>query len=602
MTRKKLAFMIRLLAMLAVAHFGTLSSAGEQTGMADPPMPERWLPLDDQGWSVLTPAPDSRIIYVSTTDGDDATGVAYTADNPAVGADPAMPAGPVKPYKSLAAALEQARDSQPDWVLLKRGDRWRDATLTARNGRSASEPFVLGAYGEAEARPLLLGRTAQVRIGGPNSGVSYAAVLSLDLYASFIDPTSPDYGVNEHTEDRERNRIWAGMQISSGKRAPMVNVLVEDCRFRFCGLNCVNFGGVMEHVVFRRNLVLDRYPVHGHTMGMWGARASLLMEECVFDHNGWLLQNVPENRGRRGLANPLSHNTYCTGMRSTIFRDNLFLRAASIGNKWTANQGPGSARNIVIDNNLYVDGEIGISMGGNKPGPLRWQNMQITNNVMLDMGKSRPTGRVLGWYVDATDWDGGLIAGNLLLHQRSPDVRNVYAIHMGSIDAGEEGGEGGVHFRNVTICDNVVHGLQSTRPMIQIAGGERFENVVFARNKVQLPGLTQLLARVGSFHGVRFENNVYYSDHEAGQAFSAAGRQVDFRGWIGASGETGARFEHVNFSDPDRNIERYLRSLGKPPTQETFISEVRKQSKANWRPELTAAVINDWLRDGFRAK
>jgi hypothetical protein len=29
---------------------------------------------------------------------------------------------------------------------------------------------------------------------------------------------------------------------------------------------------------------------------------------------------------------------------------------------------------------------------------------------------------------------------------------------------------------------------------------------------------------------------------------------------------------------------------------------VRKQSKTNWRPELTAPVINDWLRAGFGAK
>jgi len=205
---------------------------------------------------------------------------------------------------------------------------------------------------------------------------------------------------------------------------------------------------------------------------MWGAYATILVEECVFDHNGWLLQNVPENKGRRGLAIPLSHNTYCTGMNSTIFRGNTFLRAASIGNKWTANQGPGSARNIVIDDNLYVDGEIGISMGGNQPGPLRWKNMRITNNVMLDIGKSRPTGRTLGWYVDATDWDGGLIANNLFLHQRSPDVRNVYAIHVGSSDAKGTYHGTGVHCRNVTVRDNIIHGLQSSGPVVRVGGGE----------------------------------------------------------------------------------------------------------------------------------
>ena len=594
---------IAYLALLLVAPIvANPAAAGSDTQIADPPMPERWLPLDDQGWSVLNPAADSRIIYVSGSEGDDATGVPYATGEHAFGADPMKPTATIRPFKTFAAAMEHARDGQPDWVLLKRGDQWRDVRLAARNGRSASEPFVIGAYGEAPARPLLLGRTAQVNVGGPNSGVSHAVVLSLDLYCSFIDPASSDYGVDEQTEDREKNETSAGMQISTGKRAPMVGVLVEDCRFRFCGMNCVNFDGVMQNVVFRRNLVLDRYPVHGHTMGMWGAYASILVEECVFDHNGWLLQNVLENKGKRGLAIPLSHNTYCTGMRSAIFRGNTFLRAASIGNKWTANQGPGSARNIVIDNNLYVDGEIGISMGGNEPGPLRWKNVRITNNVMLDIGKSQPTGRTLGWYLDATDWDGGLIAGNLLLHQRSPDVRNVYAINIGSNDAKGTYKKDGVHCRNMTIRENVIHGLESSGPIIRVGGGERFENVVFAGNKVQLPGLSQPLAQVGDLGGVRFEDNTYYSDGETGTLFSVAGQPLDFSQWVSKSGETGARFERIPFADPDRCIETYMQSLSKQPAQEAFIAEVRNQSKTNWRTALTAAVINDWLRDGFLAK
>jgi hypothetical protein len=29
---------------------------------------------------------------------------------------------------------------------------------------------------------------------------------------------------------------------------------------------------------------------------------------------------------------------------------------------------------------------------------------------------------------------------------------------------------------------------------------------------------------------------------------------------------------------------------------------VRKQSKTNWRPELTAAAVNDYIREGFRLR
>lgn len=68
------------------------------------------------------------------------------------------------------------------------------------------------------------------------------------------------------------------------------------------------------------------------------------------------------------------------------------------------------------------------------------------------------------------------------------------------------------------------------------------------------------------------------------------------------SGETGARFAKTSFLDASRSIERYMQYLGSAPTHAAFISAVRKQSKANWRPELTAPVINDWLRAGFGAK
>ena len=232
--------------------------------------------------------------------------------------------------------------------------------------------------------------------------------------------------------------------------------------------------------------------------------------------------------------------------------------------------------------------------------------MRITDNVMLDIGKSRPTGRTLGWYVDATDWDGGLIANNLFLHQRSPDVRNVYAIHVGSSDAKGSYHGKGLHCRNVIVRDNIIHGLASSGPVVRVGGGELFENVVFVNNNVQLPGLQQPLVQIGKLAGVSFEGNTYFSDGEASTLFATGTRadreELSFEDWVKRSGEAGARFEKSPFPDPDRSIERYMQYLGSAPAHAAFISAVRKQSKANWRPELTAPVINEWLRAGFGAR
>lgn len=563
---------------------------------AESPMPERWLPLDEHGWTVVEPAADSRLIYVSSSEGDDESGRVYSPGDDAVGQDPTQPSGRVMPFRSVRAAMEKARYSMPDWVLLKRGDTWRDVRIQARGGRSQSEPAVICAYGTASSRPVIRGRHGRVSLGSPKDGVQNAVVKDLELYCSFLDPSASDYGVDtaeEVTRQMGRMRIRA----FSGSRKPTVNVLVENCRIRFGAFDVRGWNDRMTNVVLRRNVVLDKYPPAGHTMGMWGAYASVLLEECIFDHNGWLLQRVPENEGKPGRANPLSHNTYCTGMFSTIFRNNTFLRAASIGNKFTANYGPGSVRDLVVDNNLYVDGEIGVSMGGNKLAPLRWVDCRISNNVMLDVGRSRPTGRRLAWYVGARDWDGGAITRNLFLHQPREEIRNVRGILL---SAGQGDEDNPVSMRDVLVRGNVFHGLRNARAAIMIGGPRRMRGVSITENLFQFPGLPSSLIVTGALaDGLSFHRNVYHSGAEPEQWFRVGDRSLSFDQWVRESGEQGARHEEVSFPDSGRCIETYMQSLGMEPSIDAFIAAAREQSRRNWKPEFTAQAVNDWIRAGF---
>lgn len=59
------------------------------------------LPQDANGWSVLTPSADSRLIYVSSSDGDDATAAVYLPGNSEVGSDPFDPTINIKPYATI---------------------------------------------------------------------------------------------------------------------------------------------------------------------------------------------------------------------------------------------------------------------------------------------------------------------------------------------------------------------------------------------------------------------------------------------------------------------------------------------------------------------
>ena len=72
--------------------------------------------------------------------------------------------------------------------------------------------------------------------------------------------------------------------------------------------------------------------------------------------------------------------------------------------------------------------------------------------------------------------------------------------------------------------------------------------------------------------------------------------------WLASTGETNATVEQVAFVDPDRTIETYAASIGLDASYEAFMTEAEKQSKYNWRPELTAASVNAYVRAGFEVQ
>ncbi len=74
------------------------------------------------GWSAFAPSTDTRIVFVSSSQGDDAlTGLSADA-----------------PKRTLAAGKAQLRHGFPDWLLLRRGDTWHESLGQWKlSGRSA---------------------------------------------------------------------------------------------------------------------------------------------------------------------------------------------------------------------------------------------------------------------------------------------------------------------------------------------------------------------------------------------------------------------------------------------------------------------------------
>jgi len=204
-------------------------------------LPECWLPVDEAGWTVLRPSPDSRIIYVSSSAGDDATGRACSASDAAVGGDPFRPAGPVSAYKTVRAGLAQARDGYPDWVLLRRGDAWEEPLGMPHNGRSASEPAVIAAWGQ--------GPRPQLRLRGKQNG------LRFDIHGGFHDIAVAGIVVILHEMDEVHN-VHALNVGASDEGGQCRNVAIRDNVTCGAPVLFTRNPGRLHGITFARNMLL----------------------------------------------------------------------------------------------------------------------------------------------------------------------------------------------------------------------------------------------------------------------------------------------------------------------------------------------------------
>lgn len=540
------------------------------------------LPRDDDGWTIFTPSEDTRIAYVSSSSGNDTDARTYGKDDPEIGDDPFLPTGEIAPFATIAAAFDSVNDGAPDWVLLKKGDVWHES-LKSKDGRSDDEPFLVASYGNASARPLLeTGNNTGLQVCC--KGFRHRAIAGIHLYANGKDPQSSDYQSGESGN---------GFRFFTGREHPGHGVLIENCKVDFYRNN-ISFQtqgeNLIEDVVVRRNVITNAYSSSSHSQGFYAHSASILLEENVFDHNGWLI-HAEGNQKDSGGATIFNHNTYFGDCRNTTFRNNLFLRSSSIQNKWRADQ-PGGARNITMDNNLYVEGEVGLSVGGNTDSAYRFINITIQKNVLLEIGRDQPTMRNLSWYLGATDWDSGSIEGNLFLRQRKKILGNTHAIKIG----GKTG-------RHISVRNNIIHGLYSSNRKSLVSLGDGKEHVAFENNIVQRPFFEGPLVSANEpFSGYTVSGNHYFSKIAESEWFRIEKEAKSLSDWQTLTGETNAEDSLVDFVDTTRSIETYMESIAMTPTFESFIEEACKQSKDNWRPEFTAPVINDWFREGFTPK
>lgn len=546
---------------------------------------------DANGYTVLTPSADSRLMYVSET-GDSGTAQFYLPADSEIGADYLNPVGPINAYDSLSDALAQARDGFNDYVLVKRGESFTlSSALEVPHGRSASEPFVIRDYGNATARPYIdSGR--HNAIAQTFGTVGNFCVYGLELTCSVRNPNS----VNFAGYDLDGGGNSAGVYSISGGPTKS-GILIEDCDISYFtrGVSTQTTDGGHDDVTIRRNVIAYCWGDEGtgaHPQGLSATNLSALMEDNFVHHNGWLIKGdgIDEELGR---ATQYNHNLYYISCNNLIIRNNLTVDPSSIHYKLTANaSGTNTIKstNVAIMDNLMLDGEVGTSMGGNTTfddGP-RWQNQYCIGNVYDGIGSDNPTQRLFTWTFGISDWDTGEVSGN-------------YVVNLG--DNGANGWCLSVtgDQLNVTISNNVLIRPNNTQPGVvcsKEADTTTQTSLSFNGNEIQRG--TGPVFDVANSPTVDFDLSGSGNTYPASSTFEIDGSSINLTTWQAAYTDTGATETTVTYVDEGRGTLDYLTSISEAATKENLYSLFKANNRLNYDSRLEVDTIREYVKAGWQ--
>lgn len=503
----------------------------------EPLEPRRLLAVsvDANGWTQITPPSGARVVFVSSSQGNDANNGLSAAS----------------PVRSISRGKSLIRAGMGDQLLFRRGDTWDEpiGKWTA-GGKDSQNPTVIGAYGPGE-RPLFRTgtKTGFAIYGYTGSPVHHVALIGLHFVAHTYN------GFNGTFETQGIRLLRQGG-----------NLLVEDVKVEGYKDNIVidADGTGVDGCRIRRCVVVDAYAGprvgNGHAQGLYAGPTTrnLLVEECVFDRNGW----------RPGVvqATQYSHNMYFqAGATGIVVRGNLVSRGAFRG---TLLRSGG-----VVENNLYLLNPMAVHVAGN--------SSRISGNVIMS-GVDHPE-FLSGVGIDVATVASVQIESNLIAAGASAGKVNAHAINL---DVGA---------KNVTVEGNTVWNW--SRALTNLTSQPvTVRNNTWQRIDPGYPITDQRLEPSGS--SATYRGNTYYSTRQRPNRVNW--NDFTFTNWTAKVGETGARFGEVRYASPNRNVATYYLSLGGTRDARKFIDRVRKQSSQTWQNAYATWAVTRYIRKGFR--
>ncbi len=542
-------------------------AAADQDGTSDP---TTWAEVRvTSSWTTFTPSADTRIVYVSSSTGNDSNNGL----------------SPFTPKATINAGRALLRTGYPDWILFNRGDTFSQSgwEVGGYGGRSATEPQVWGSYGDGP-RPIFTPPPGSGADGFRfNWSPSNIAVLGLHIQA-------------------ESTGGGSGVSLISSSQGN-TNILLEDCFITGFKDN-INIQGSESHrirnVIIRRCSVVDAFPNGGaHSQGAFiNYVDGLLIEECVFDHNGW-------RNSDRSDATIFNHNLYISSGNSgnAIIRRNIIARASSHGLQLRCGG--------VIEDNLFLLNPIAAQLGGGDPDANTHTSGvtgRMEGNVVLhgvDINASNPRG--MGMLCYNIGMQGAVIRGNIVAHNTPATDANAIPLYLWTNSYGC-----GVGNNNLAISNNVFYHWRGPitilPPVASPPSPSAFTSmsgVVFEDNEVQLPTASSSSANAiyvgfASTPGaITFRNNTYWTHLPAGQQLRYNSTAMSLAQWASATGDTGSQVAQLTYLDAARTIATYSQSIGGAGTAEDFLASARLQQRGSWLAEYAAGAAIEYFRDGY---
>lgn len=491
-----------------------------------------------EGWTELSPSADSRVIYVSSSQGDD--------DNDGL--------TPETPLRSLSRGLSKLRSGQPDWLLFKRGDTFSGSFGRFEySGQSEDAPLVIGAYGEGPRPKFLTGNDPAFNLAG-NDTRKHIAITSLHMEPGTGHPSG-------------------GIRIVTGS---VEDVLIEDCYIKEYSVNVLvqgENGDTIENVRLRRNILLDAMGTT-HSQAIYASHIEgLLVEGNIIDRNGW------DHRVGRSDATIFAHNCYIQrSVFGLVFKDNVVMRASSHGLQ--ARMGG------IIENNIFYQNPMSIMFGneGVKSNEYAVEG-RIKHNVILeglDINDSLPRGDgIVLQHTASVEVTDNIISRNL------NEPSSAYAISIDGPDTAP--------VENALIANNVIHDWDLPfRVHDYNAVSATFKDNVLYHSDDDKPLIKH--RRSQTVGNVDYMGNHYLRAGD-NEWFQLGSNELDLNEWRTDYAQY-ARQLDGSFVDGQRTMDSYARSIGLGGANE-LIAEMRDLRKGDWDIRLTPEAIGAYFREGF---